>query len=46
MVFLFGNIMPEATAKLPPWEVIRQRDYGETGLTFLRLLHKNKKITL
>jgi 16S rRNA (guanine966-N2)-methyltransferase len=28
------------------WEVIRHRDYGETGLTFLRLLHKNKKITL
>ena len=28
------------------WEIIRHRDYGETGLTFLRLLHKNKKITL
>jgi len=28
------------------WEVVRHRDYGETGLTFLRLLHKNKKITL
>jgi 16S rRNA (guanine966-N2)-methyltransferase len=28
------------------WEVIRHRDYGETGLTFLRLLYKNKKITL
>ncbi|HEV3271197.1 MAG TPA: 16S rRNA (guanine(966)-N(2))-methyltransferase RsmD [Candidatus Methylacidiphilales bacterium] len=28
------------------WEVIRHRDYGETGLTFLRFLHKNKKITL
>jgi len=28
------------------WEVIRHRDYGETGLTFLRLSHKNKKITL
>jgi 16S rRNA (guanine966-N2)-methyltransferase len=23
-----------------PWEVIRQRSYGETGLTFLRLIHK------
>jgi 16S rRNA (guanine966-N2)-methyltransferase len=22
------------------WEIIRHRDYGETGLTFLRLLHK------
>jgi len=28
------------------WEIIRQRDYGETGLTFLRILHKNKKIML
>jgi 16S rRNA (guanine966-N2)-methyltransferase len=28
------------------WEVLRHRDYGETGLTFLRFLHKNKKITL
>jgi 16S rRNA (guanine966-N2)-methyltransferase len=28
------------------WEIIRHRDYGETGLTFLRLSHKNKKITL
>jgi 16S rRNA (guanine966-N2)-methyltransferase len=28
------------------WEVIRQKSYGETGLTFLRLLHKKKKITL
>jgi len=23
------------------WEVIRHKDYGETGLTFLRLKHKN-----
>lgn len=29
-----------------PWEVTRHRTYGETGLTFLRLLHKNEKITL
>ena len=28
------------------WEVVRDRNYGETGLTFLRFLHKNKKITL
>lgn len=28
------------------WEVIRHRAYGETGLTFLRLMRKNKKITL
>ena len=28
------------------WEVIRHRDYGETGLTFLRFVHKKKKITL
>jgi 16S rRNA (guanine966-N2)-methyltransferase len=28
------------------WDVVRHRNYGETGLTFLRLSHKNKKITL
>jgi 16S rRNA (guanine966-N2)-methyltransferase len=28
------------------WQVIRHRDYGETGLTFLSFLHKNKKISL
>jgi len=28
------------------WEIIRHRNYGETGLTFLRYIHKNKKITL
>ncbi len=28
------------------WEIIRHRNYGETGLTFLRLSHKNMKITL
>ena len=28
------------------WEVVRQKSYGETGLTFLRLIHKKKKITL
>ena len=29
-----------------PWEVTRHRTYGETGLSFLRFSHKNKKITL
>jgi len=28
------------------WEIVRHKTYGETGLTFLRLSHKNKKITL
>jgi 16S rRNA (guanine966-N2)-methyltransferase len=28
------------------WGVIRHRSYGETGLTFLRYIHKNKKIAL
>lgn len=28
------------------WEVVRHKSYGETGLTFLRLSHKNMKITL
>jgi 16S rRNA (guanine966-N2)-methyltransferase len=26
--------------------IIRHRNYGETGLTFLRYIHKNKEITL
>jgi 16S rRNA (guanine(966)-N(2))-methyltransferase RsmD len=29
-----------------PWQVIRDKTYGETRLTFLRLSHKNLKITL
>jgi 16S rRNA (guanine966-N2)-methyltransferase len=29
-----------------PWEVTRHKTYGETGLSFLRYSHKNKKITL
>jgi 16S rRNA (guanine966-N2)-methyltransferase len=28
------------------WEVFRHKDYGETGLTFLRLSHKNPKMPL
>jgi 16S rRNA (guanine966-N2)-methyltransferase len=28
------------------WEVVREKNYGETGLTFLRLSHKNTKIVL
>jgi 16S rRNA (guanine966-N2)-methyltransferase len=28
------------------WEVTRHKTYGETGLSFLRFSHKNKKITL
>ena len=32
--------------QLSGWDVIRQKSYGETGLTFLRYLGKNKKIAL
>jgi 16S rRNA (guanine966-N2)-methyltransferase len=28
------------------WGIIRHKNYGETGLTFLRYLHDNKKIIL
>ncbi len=28
------------------WGIIRHRNYGETGLTFLRFIHKNNEITL
>jgi 16S rRNA (guanine966-N2)-methyltransferase len=30
----------------PVWEVLRHKNYGETGLTFLRLLRKKEKSTL
>jgi 16S rRNA (guanine966-N2)-methyltransferase len=45
-LFVWEHYAGQRLQNAEPWEVIRHRDYGETGLTFLRLLHKNKKITL
>jgi 16S rRNA (guanine966-N2)-methyltransferase len=45
-IFVWEHYAGQRLENALPWEVIRYRNYGETGLTFLRLLHKNKKITL
>jgi len=45
-LFIWEHYAEQRVENAGSWEVIRHRDYGETGLTFLRLLHKNKKITL
>jgi len=45
-LFIWEHYAGQRLKNAGSWEVIRHRDYGETGLTFLRLLHKNKKITL
>jgi 16S rRNA (guanine966-N2)-methyltransferase len=45
-LFVWEHYAGQRLENAQSWEVIRHRDYGETGLTFLRLMHKNKKITL
>jgi 16S rRNA (guanine966-N2)-methyltransferase len=45
-LFVWEHYAGQRLQNAQQWEVIRHRAYGETGLTFLRLLHKNKKITL
>jgi 16S rRNA (guanine966-N2)-methyltransferase len=45
-LFIWEHYAGQRVQNSSSWEVIRHRDYGETGLTFLRLIHKNKKITL
>jgi len=45
-IFVWEHYAGQRLQNAGSWEVIRHRDYGETGLTFLRLSHKNKKITL
>jgi 16S rRNA (guanine966-N2)-methyltransferase len=45
-LFVWEHYAGQRLQNAPPWEVLRHRDYGETGLTFLRFIHKNKKITL
>jgi 16S rRNA (guanine966-N2)-methyltransferase len=45
-LFVWEHYASQQVQNAYPWEVMRHKDYGETGLTFLKLLHKNKKITL
>ncbi|HEY0257977.1 MAG TPA: RsmD family RNA methyltransferase, partial [Candidatus Methylacidiphilales bacterium] len=45
-MFVWEHYAEREVQSARSWEVIRHRTYGETGLTFLRLLRKNKKITL
>jgi len=45
-IFIGNILLGQRLENADIWEVIRHRDYGETGLTFLRFIHKNKKITL
>jgi len=45
-IFIWEHFAGQRLENADIWEVIRHRDYGETGLTFLRFIHKNKKITL
>ena len=45
-LFIWEHYAGQRLQNAGSWEITRHRNYGETGLTFLRLLHKNKKITL
>ena len=45
-LFVWEHYAGQQVQSAPSWELIRHRNYGETGLSFLRFLHKNKKITL
>jgi 16S rRNA (guanine966-N2)-methyltransferase len=44
--FVWEHYSQQSLQDAGEWEVVRHKTYGETGLTFLRLSHKNKKITL
>jgi 16S rRNA (guanine966-N2)-methyltransferase len=45
-LFIWEHYAGQRLQSAGGWGIIRHRDYGETGLTFLRLLHKNKRISL
>jgi len=40
-LFVWEHFADRTLQNAPDWEVVRHRTYGETGLTFLRLLRKN-----
>jgi 16S rRNA (guanine966-N2)-methyltransferase len=39
--FVWEHYAGQVLENAGSWEIIRNRNYGETGLTFLRLIHKN-----
>ncbi len=39
-LFVWEHYAGRSVQNAPPWEIIRHRNYGETGLTFLRFLRK------
>jgi 16S rRNA (guanine966-N2)-methyltransferase len=45
-LFVWEHYAGQSLENAGAWEIIRDRNYGETGLTFLSLIHKKKKITL
>jgi 16S rRNA (guanine966-N2)-methyltransferase len=45
-LFIWEHFAERQMQSAGDWEIIRHRIYGETGLTFLRLAGKNKKIAL
>lgn len=44
--FVWEHYAEQGLKNAGPWEVVRHRTYGETGLTFLRFSRENKKIML
>jgi 16S rRNA (guanine966-N2)-methyltransferase len=45
-IFVWEHYAERQVQNARDWEVIRSRNYGETGLTFLRFMRNNKKIEL
>ena len=45
-IFIWEHFAGREVQNARSWEVIRHRTYGETGLTFLRIIREKKKITL
>lgn len=45
-IFVWEHYSERGVQNARLFEIIRHRTYGETGLTFLRLIRKKKKITL
>ncbi len=41
-IFIWEHYAERTLQNTPHWEVIRHRIYGETGLTFLKVLHKKQ----
>jgi 16S rRNA (guanine966-N2)-methyltransferase len=44
-LFVWEHFAGQSVQNSPDWEIIRARTYGETGLTFLRFIGKNKNFS-